>query len=60
LIFGERHLHRILAAHPSYYNETRTHLAVSEDAPLQRPVQGSGMIIANPILSGLRHRYARI
>jgi transposase InsO family protein len=27
LIFGERHLHRILAAYSAYYNETRTHLA---------------------------------
>jgi transposase InsO family protein len=60
LIFGERHLHRTLAAYSSYYNETRTHLALSKDAPLQRPVQGSGTIIADPILSGLHHRYARI
>jgi hypothetical protein len=60
LIFGERHLRRILAVYSSYYNQTRTHLALGKDAPLQRAVQGSGTIIATPILFGLHHRYARI
>ena len=60
LIFGERHLHRILALYSSYYNGTRTHLALGKDAPLGRPVQGSGTIVATPTLSGLHHRYARI
>jgi hypothetical protein len=46
LIFGERHLRRILA--------------LDKDAPLRRAVQGSGTIIATPILFGLHHRYARI
>jgi transposase InsO family protein len=60
LIFGERHLHRILAAYSSYYNETRTHLGLSKDAPISRAVQRSGTIVALPILSGLHHCYARI
>jgi transposase InsO family protein len=60
LIFGERHLRRILALYSSYYNGTRTHLALGKDAPLGRAVQGSGTIVATPILSGLHHRYARI
>ena len=60
LIFGERHLRRILALYSSYYNQTRTHLALGKDAPLRRAVQGSGAIIATPILCGLHHRYARI
>jgi transposase InsO family protein len=60
LIFGERHLHRILAAYSSYYNETRTHLGLSKDAPISRAVQRSGTIVATPILSGLHHCYARI
>jgi transposase InsO family protein len=60
LIFGERHLRRILALYSSYYNQTRTHLALGKDAPLRRAVQGSGTIIATPILFGLHHRYARI
>jgi len=60
LIFGERHLRRILALYSSYYNQTRTHLALRKDAPLRRAVQGSGTIIATLILFGLHHRYARI
>src|SRR6266478_2745049 len=60
LIFGEQHLRRILALYSSYYNQTRTHLALRKDAPLRRAVQASGTIITTPILSGLHHRYARI
>ena len=60
LIFGERHLHRILAAYSSYYNEGRTHLGLVKDSPIPRAVQRSGTIAARPILSGLHHCYARI
>jgi len=59
-IFGERHLLQILALYSSYYNETRTHLALDKDAPLRRAVQACGKIVATPILFGLHHRYARI
>ena len=51
LIYGERHLPRVLTLYSLYYNETRTHLG---------SVQRSGTIIVTPILSGLHHRYARI
>ena len=60
LIFGERHLRRILTLYSLYYNETRTHLGLEKDAPLRRATQRSEAIIATPILSGLHHRYARI
>src|SRR6516165_5037932 len=60
LIFGEQHLRRILALYSSYYNQTRTHLALRKDAPLRRAVQGSGTIITTPILFGLHHHYGRI
>ena len=60
LIFGERHLRRVLSLYASYYNETRTHLGLSKDTPLRRAVQRSGTIVSSPILSGLHHRYARI
>ena len=60
LIFGERHLRRILTLYSLYYNETRTHLGLAKDAPLRRATQRSGTIIVTPILSGLHHRYARI
>jgi hypothetical protein len=60
LIYGERHLRRILTLYSLYYNETRTHLGLAKDAPVRRAVQGSGTIIATPILFGLHRRYARI
>ena len=55
LIFGERHLHRVLTLYSLYYNETRTHLGLAKDAPIRRAVQGSGLIVTRPILSGLHH-----
>ena len=60
VIFGERHLRRVLTLYARYYNETRTHLGLGKDAPLRRAVERSGTIAATPILSGLHHRYARI
>jgi Integrase core domain len=50
LIVGERHLRRMLASYSSYYNESRTHLALEKDAPLRRAIQRCGAIIthANP------------
>jgi transposase InsO family protein len=60
LIFGERHLHRILAAYSSYYNETHTHLGLAKDTPISRAVQRSGTIVTTPNPSGPHHCYARI
>jgi len=60
LIFGERHLRRVLKSYSIYYNETRTHLGLGKDAPLGRPVQHCGTIVTAPVLFGLHHRYARI
>jgi transposase InsO family protein len=60
IIFGETHLRRILSAYAAYYNQARTHLALQKDAPLHRAVQGSGVIVAIPILAGLHHQYVRI
>ena len=60
LIYGERHLRRILTLYSDYYNESRTHLGLGKDAPLGRRIERSGSIVTTPILSGLHHRYARI
>ena len=60
LIFGERHLRRVLNLYSLYYNETRTHLGLGKDEPLRRAVQRSGTIVTTPVLFGLHHRYARI
>ena len=60
VVFGEAHLRRILSAYAAYYNHARTHLALQKDAPLQRPVQRFGRIVAIPVLAGLHHQYIRI
>jgi transposase InsO family protein len=60
VIFGERHLHRVLSAYAAYYNQTRPHRSLHKDAPLQRAIQRIGNIAATPILGGLHHEYARI
>jgi transposase InsO family protein len=60
LIFGERHLRRILTSYSLYYNETRTHLGLSKDAPLRRATHRCGAIVATPVLGGLHHRYIRM
>ncbi len=54
------HLRRILSAYAAYYNQTRTHLALQKDTPLQRPIQRFGRIATVPVLAGLHHQYARI
>ncbi len=60
LVFGEAHLRRILRAYAVYYNEVRTHLSLSKNAPVPRTVQRVGQIIALPLLGGLHHQYVRI
>ena len=60
LIFGARHLRRVLTAYSAYYNKTRTHLSLEKDAPLGRAIQRHGAIVTVPILSGLHHCCARI
>jgi hypothetical protein len=60
IVLNEDHLWRILSKYASYYNEVRTHLSLGKDAPCTRPIERFGDIIAQPILGGLHHRYARI
>ena len=60
VILGEEHLRRVLKAYAAYYNHVRPHLALAKDAPLVRPVQRFGEVIARPILGGLHHEYCRI
>ena len=60
VVFGERHLRHLLRCYATYYNETRTHLSLSKDAPVPRPAQILGRIFAVPILGGLHHQYVRV
>jgi Integrase core domain len=60
VVLGERHLRHLLKSYQSYYNEARTHLSLSKDAPVSRAVQAVGDIVAKPLLGGLHHQYVRI
>src|SRR6476469_2484431 len=60
VVFGKRHLRRVLLSYMNYYNETRTHLSLDKDAPLSRTVQRAGRVLRLPILGGLHHQYIRI
>ena len=57
VVLGERHLSNLLASYSTYYNATRTHLALDKDAPLHRPRQTIGRIASVPWLGGLHRQY---
>ena len=40
-------------------SEARTHLSLGKDAPISRPIERFGRIIAEPVVGGLHHRYVR-
>ena len=60
VVFGEQHLRHLLNSYREYYNEARTHLSVSKDAPVPRAIQAHGRACAIPLLGGLHHQYVRI
>ena len=60
IVFGERHLRRILRCYAHYYNDVRTHRSLNKDAPISRAVQRIGNIKSHAVLGGLHHHYVRI
>ena len=46
IVFGQRHLSRILTAYTDYYNNWRTHRSLAKDTPNSRSIQPSGMVSA--------------
>jgi transposase InsO family protein len=60
VVLGECHLRHLLLSYMTYYNGTRTHLALEKDAPFSRAVERAGQILCRPILGGLHHQYVRI
>jgi putative transposase len=61
IILNERHLRRVLRDYLDYYHRSRTHLGLEKDCPEHRPVETpeAGVVHAEPVLSGLHHRYSR-
>ena len=60
LIFGERHLRRMLAEYAAHYNGQRPHQSLKlrpprPDAPVPEPIRGR--IRRRPILGGLINEY---
>ena len=59
VVLNKRHLRRLLNSYLSYYQRTRTHLALAKDAPESRAIMSQGKIIAIPQVGGLHRRYER-
>ena len=53
IVFGERHLRRVLRSYQQYYNGTRTHLSLAKDAPYPERSGPVGSIFPLPVLGGL-------
>jgi putative transposase len=61
MALDEPQLLRVIRSDVDYCNRTRTHLALGQDPPEPRSVQGPevGTIIAVAEVGGLHHRYER-
>ena len=61
LVFGERHLHRVIREYVAYFNRARPHQGIEQQIPeggLSIPMEpGKAKIIAFPVLNGLHHDY---
>ncbi len=61
LIFGERHLQRILKAYLRHYNEERPHRGLALETPEPDAVRSQdGVVVRVDRLGGLIHEYRRI
>jgi hypothetical protein len=59
VVMGAAHLRRILQSYATHYDQDRTRRSLNKGRPIRRPIQAPGTIVAEPILYGLHHRYAR-
>ena len=60
IILNARHLKRTLAAYFRYYHQTRPHLALEKQCPIERQIMKHGAVVEIPELGDLHHRYERI
>jgi transposase InsO family protein len=61
IVLNELHLFRLLRSYLLYYHESRTHMALADNAPMPRAVEPPerGPVVALPMVGGLHHRYRR-
>jgi transposase InsO family protein len=61
IVLTEAGLRRILSSYVAYYEQSRTHLSLTKDAPIPRPISApaDGRVVAIPQVGGLHHRYER-
>jgi transposase InsO family protein len=61
IVLNERHLKRILRSYFEYYHESRTHLSLDRNSPVQRDIDPprNGMVVSVPQVGGLHRRYCR-
>ena len=61
IVLHEQHLQRLLSSYFAYYHRWRTHLSLTMDCPVSRPVEPPeiGEVIALPAVGGLHHHYTR-
>src|SRR5205085_367495 len=52
IVVGEEHLRRVLHSYGRYYNETRTHRSLHNEASVHRTIQRIGFLKSLPILGG--------
>jgi hypothetical protein len=61
VIFGERHLVRLVRSYICYYNQDRCHLGLEKDTPSKRPFtprpSPPSKVVALPRVGGLHHQY---
>ena len=61
VVFGERHLVRLVRSYISYYHKDRCHLGLEKDTPDERPItprpSPTARVVALPRVGGLHHRY---
>ena len=60
IILSIRHLKRTLAAYFRYYHQSRPHLALGKQCPIEREVMKEGAIVSIREVGGLHHRYERV
>ena len=61
VVFGERHLVRLMRSYVSYYHEDLCYVGLEKDTPNERPItrrpSPTAEVVALPRVGGLHHRY---